>query len=312
MDATANQVNQCNTKDVWRGHVAMLFANFCWGAMSPLSKNILESGLVDGLTLSVIRILGATVLMVVAGFFLPESIAPRHEKIERKDWIQIVVASFLMISINQGVYIYGIQFTSPVDASIMSTLTPVFTMICAAILISMPITWLKGLGVALGLGGALMMVLGDTGQSEKAINPMFGNTMCLIAQFCAALYYVLFRNIINRYSPYTLMKWMFIASSLTYCLPLSPHLLTCDYAAFTPAMWWSIAYIIVFATFIGYLLIPYSQRLLKPTVISMYSYFQPVTSAILATALGLATFGFIKIAATILIFAGVFAVSRSK
>ncbi|MDE5970961.1 MAG: DMT family transporter, partial [Muribaculaceae bacterium] len=206
----------------------------------------------------------------------------------------------------------GIQFTSPVDASIMSTLTPVFTMICAAVLISMPITWLKGFGVALGLGGALMMVLGDTGQSEKAINPMFGNTMCLIAQFCAALYYVLFRNIINRYSPYTLMKWMFIASSLTYCLPLSPRLIAIDYAAFTPAMWWSIAYIIVFATFIGYLLIPFSQRLLKPTVISMYSYFQPVTSAILATALGLAAFGLIKIAATVLIFAGVFAVSRSR
>ncbi|MDE5845016.1 MAG: DMT family transporter [Muribaculaceae bacterium] len=309
MDST---VNQYNSKNAWSGHIAMLFANFCWGAMSPLSKNILESGVTDGLTLSVIRIVGATLVFVVAGFFLPESVAPRHEKIERKDWVQIVVASFLMITINQGLYIYGIQFTSPVDASIMSTLTPVFTMICAALIISMPITWLKGLGVALGLGGALMMVLGDQGSTEKAINPMFGNTMCLIAQLCAALYYVLFRNIINRYSPYTLMKWMFIASTVTFGLPLLPRLLSCNFAAFTPAIWWSIAYIIVFATFIGYLLIPFSQRLLKPTVISMYSYFQPVTSAILATVLGLATFGLIKIAATVLIFAGVFAVSRSK
>lgn len=309
MDST---VNQYNSKNAWSGHIAMLFANFCWGAMSPLSKNILESGVTDGLTLSVIRIVGATLVFVVAGFFLPESVAPRHEKIERKDWVQIVVASFLMITINQGLYIYGIQFTSPVDASIMSTLTPVFTMVCAALIISMPITWLKGLGVALGLGGALMMVLGDQGSTEKAINPMFGNTMCLIAQLCAALYYVLFRNIINRYSPYTLMKWMFIASTVTFGLPLLPRLLSCNFAAFTPAIWWSIAYIIVFATFIGYLLIPFSQRLLKPTVISMYSYFQPVTSAILATVLGLATFGLIKIAATVLIFAGVFAVSRSK
>ncbi|MDE5573879.1 MAG: DMT family transporter [Muribaculaceae bacterium] len=309
MDST---VNQYNSKNAWSGHIAMLFANFCWGAMSPLSKNILESGVTDGLTLSVIRIVGATLVFVVAGFFLPESVAPRHEKIERKDWVQIVVASFLMITINQGLYIYGIQFTSPVDASIMSTLTPVFTMICAALIISMPITWLKGLGVALGLGGALMMVLGDQGSTEKAINPMFGNTMCLIAQLCAALYYVLFRNIINRYSPYTLMKWMFIASTVTFGLPLLPRLLSCNFAAFTPAIWWSIAYIIVFATFIGYLLIPFSQRLLKPTVISMYSYFQPVTSAILATVLGLATFGLIKIAATVLIFAVVFAVSSSK
>ena len=108
------------------------------------------------------------------------------------------------------------------------------------------------------------------------------------------------------------MKWMFITSSLTFGVAMLPRLIECDYSAFTPAIWGSIAYIIIFATYIGYLLIPFSQRVLKPTVISMYSYFQPVTSAILASALGLATFGFVKIAATILIFAGVFAVSRSK
>lgn len=312
MEMTANQSIVTQPRGVWRGHVALLFANFCWGAMSPLSKTILESGLVDGLTLSAIRIVGATILMVVAGFFLPRSIAPRNEKIMRSDWPKIILASFLMITVNQGLYIYGIGYTSPVDASIMTTLTPVFTMILAAIFISMPITLLKGIGVALGLGGALMMVLGDADYSEKATNPALGNTMCLVAQFCAALYYVLFRNIINRYSPYTLMKWMFITSSLTFGVAMLPRLIECDYSAFTPAIWGSIAYIIIFATYIGYLLIPFSQRLLKPTVISMYSYFQPVTSAILASALGLATFGFVKIAATILIFAGVFAVSRSK
>lgn len=298
-------------KGRWRGHLAMLFANMVWGAMSPVSKEVLESGLVSGLALSAIRIVGATLLMVLAGFLLPRSVAPR-EKIQRADWPKIVVAGFLMITVNQGLYIWGISFTSPIDSAVMSTLTPVFTMICAAIFISMPITWVKALGVALGLGGALIMVLAGGGESSSATNPMLGDSMCLVAQFCAALYYVLFRDIINRYSPFTLMKWMFISSALTFGVVMIPWLVKVDFALFTASMWWSIAYIIVFATFIGYLLIPYSQRLLKPTVVSMYTYFQPVTSAILASAMGLAAFGFVKIAATLLIFLGVWFVTRSK
>lgn len=295
----------------WKGHVAMLGANMVWGAMSPISKNVLESGLVDGLSLSAIRIVGATLLMILAGMLLPSSVAPR-ESIAKADRKKIIVASFLMITINQGLYILGISYTSPIDSAVMSTLTPVFTMVCAAIFINMPITWMKALGVGLGLGGALMMVLGGTEASQTAVNPMLGDVMCLIAQLCAALYYVLFKDIINRYSPFTLMKWMFIASSCTFGLAMLPSLLSVNYSSFTGEMWWSIAYIIVFATFLGYLLIPFSQRLLKPTVVSMYTYFQPTTAASLATIMGLAAFGWIKIAATILIFAGVWFVTRSK
>lgn len=295
----------------WKGHVAMLCANMVWGAMSPISKNVLESGLVNGLSLSAIRILGATALMVLAGFLLPTSVAPR-EKIVKDDRKKIIVASFLMITINQGLYILGISYTSPVDSAVMSTLTPVFTMICAAIFINMPVTWMKILGVGLGLGGALMMVVGGTEVSQAAVNPMLGDVMCLVAQLCAALYYVLFKDIINRYSPFTLMKWMFIASSCTFGLVMLPELFSVDYTSFTGEMWWSIAYIIIFATFISYLLIPFSQRLLKPTVVSMYTYFQPTTAALLATIMGLATFGWVKIVATVLIFAGVWFVTRSK
>lgn len=291
-------------------NLALFGANLFWGANSPVTKDVLETGLLDGLTLSAIRIGGATILFVLLGFILPESIAPR-EKVERGDWHLIFIASMLIITINQALYIIGIGYTSPVDSGIMSSVTPVFTMICAAIFLRYPIRWMKGTGVALGLGGAVMMVLGGTG-GATATNPMLGDALCLVAQLGAALYYVLFKRLIDKYAPFTLMKWMFIFSTLTYVAAMLPRLCEVDYSAFTPLIWAEIAYIIVFATFIGYLIIPFSQKVLSPTAVSMYSYFQPVTSCVLAAAMGYAVFGPVKILATILIFVGVYMVSKEK
>lgn len=296
---------------VWLGHCAMLGANMVWGAMSPITKNVLETGVVDGLTLSAIRIIGATLIFVVLGFVLPSSVAPK-ERIAKCDRHRIFIASILMITMNQGLYIIGISYTTPVDSAVMSTLTPVFTMICAAIFLKFPITWLKGAGVVLGLAGALMIVAGSGSGSAVATNPALGDSMCLVAQLCAALYYVLFRDLINKYSPFTMMKWMFICSACTFGVAMIPELLKTDFASFSPDVWMSVAYIIVFATFISYLLIPFSQQLLKPTAVSMYTYFQPVTSGILAALMGYAVFGPLKILATLLIFAGVFAVIKAR
>lgn len=294
----------------WKGHLAMLFANMVWGIMAPISKTILLTGLVSPIALSAIRIAGGALVFFLMDMMLPSSIV-KKEKIMRGDYMKLFLASILMIACNQGLYIMGVGLTSPIDATVMCTITPIFTMILAAILIGMPITWMKAAGVAVGLGGALMLVLSDNDSSQGSTNPILGDILCLAAQFCAALYYVIFKDIISRYSPWTMMKWMFWFSAVTYVPCCLPWLMEVDYASLPPFVWWSIAYIIIFASFIAYLLIPYSQRLLKPTVVSMYTYFQPVFSALLATAIGIAAFGLTKITATALIFIGVAFVTRS-
>lgn len=107
------------------------------------------------------------------------------------------------------------------------------------------------------------------------------------------------------------MKWMFTFAAITYVPCTIPVADRDDFAAVPAAIWMQIGYIVVFATFIAYLLIPYSQRYLKPTVMSMYNYFQPAASALLATLWGVGEFGPLKILATALIFVGVWFVTRS-
>lgn len=296
---------------LWKGHVAMLFANMVWGIMSPISKTVLMSGLISPIALSAMRIAGGALLFWLCSLLLPRSVVKR-EKVTPRDMLKIFMASLLIITSNQALYIIGIGFTSPIDSSVMSTITPIFTMIFAAIFISMPITWLKASGVALGLGGALMLVLSDPGGDTHASNQLLGDSLCLIAQVCAALYYVLFSGIITRYSAFTLMKWMFLFSAVTYVPCAIPWLVEVQFSAIGLNLWLSIAYIIVFATFLGYLLIPISQRVLKPTVVSMYNYFQPLTAALLTAILGIGQFGPMKVVATALIFAGVWFVTQSR
>lgn len=289
----------------------MLMANVVWGAMSPVTKDVLLSGTITPVALSAIRIAGGAALFWLFTILLPARVLP-HEKVRRSDWPMMLLASVLMISANQGLYIIGIGFTSPIDSSVMSALTPVITMVLAAILIGQPITLLKVTGVLLGLGGALIMVLADGNGSAIASNPMLGNGMCLGAQFCAALYYVKFVDIIRRYSPFTMMKWMFTFAALTYVPCAMPWVIEVDFGAIPGIVWMELAFIIIFATFIAYLLIPLSQRYLRPTVMAMYNYLQPASAALIACLLGVGMFGPVKILATALIFVGVWFVTRSK
>lgn len=299
------------SRTAWKGHAAMLLANLIWGCMAPISKNVMLSGQISPVALSSIRIAGGALVFLLFSLILPESIAPK-EKIEKNDYAKIFLAGILMIAFNQGLYITGIGFTSPVDSTVMSTMTPIFTMILAAIFLGMPITWMKISGIVAGLAGAITLILTSSQATYEASNPMLGDFMCFIAQICASIYYVFFKDIINKYAPWTIMKWMFLSAAAIYIPGTLPWLIKVDFLHLAPSIWLSIAYIVFFATFICYLMIPYAQRVLKPTAVSMYTYFQPAFSAMLSAALGIAAFGWDKIGATLLIFIGVGLVTQSR
>lgn len=293
-----------------QGHVALLFANMFWGMMSPVTKSVLLGGDISPLALSALRIGGGALLFALCSLILPASVAPR-ERIHRSDYLKLLCASLLMISANQGLFILGIGYTNPIDSSVMSSLTPMITMLLAAWILHFPITRLKFLGVAIGLAGVIILVTGNSGDAN-ATNPLIGDLLCFGAQICAALYYVLFGGLIKRYAPFTLMKWMFLIAAFTYVPCCWPALADVPYAQVPAVIWLELGYIVVFATCLAYLTLPFAQKRLKPTVVSTYSYFQPVFAAIVAVWLGVGDFGVIKMAATLLIFAGVYFVSTNS
>lgn len=285
-------------------HLALIAANVFWGLMSPITKDIMLEGEIDALSLSAMRIGGGALLFYILGFFLPAHMAPK-EKLQRKDILPVFLASLLIISANQGLYIMGISYTSPIDSAVMSSVTPMLTMLLAALVLKFPITRKKGGGVIIGFVGVFILVWNGSGGAVQARNVLLGDSLCFAAQLCAAFYYVCFAGLIKRYHPFNLMKWMFGFGALTFVPPCVPKLMATDFGALSVGSWLGIGYILLFATVFGYLTLPYAQRRLRPTMVSIYNYLQPVCSAVASVAMGVGTIGWLKTFAIMLIFAGV-------
>ena len=287
----------------------MTTANMMWGLMSPVAKFVMVGGAVTPLVVTDLRITGAMVLFWIASFFQkPERVAP-------KDLLKLLGASLLAIVFNQGCFIFGVGLTSPVDASIITTSMPLLAMVLAAIYLKEPITGKKVLGIAVGATGALLLILGSHQVSEaKAAGNhyIWGDLLVLLAQFSYALYFVLFKNFVNKYSLITIMKWMFTYAFIC-ALPFSYNdLLHTEWKSLQNTEIGALVFIVVGSTFVSYVLIVIGQKNLRPTVAGMYNYVQPLVASIVAVCWGMDTFNFVKIISVALIFGGVYLVTNSR
>ena len=299
-------------KICWKGHAAMFGANAMWGLMSPISKFIMLGGAVTPLVVTDLRIGGAMVLFGIASFF------QKPEHVSHKDLASLFVAALLGIVFNQGCFIFGVSLSSPGDASIITTSMPLWAMVLAALILKEPITGKKVLGIAAGASGALLLILGNgqNGQGTSATTAggtmIWGDLLVLLAQFCYALYIVLYKDFVNKYSLVTIMKWMFTYSFICI-LPFSANsLMRTDWSSLHLPELGGLSFIVVGATFISYMLIVVGQKNLRPTVAGMYNYIQPLVACIVAVCWGMDSFNFIKGMAVIFIFGGVYLVTSSR
>ena len=295
----------------YKGHLALLVANVSWGLMAPFLKDLLNEGVITPMALSGFRIIGGALLFWLVSLFVTNKGAV--EKVERRDILPLIMASLLVIGLNQVLIILGMSYASPVDASVVCSLTPIFTLVFGAVLMSFAITWVKVLGVIAGFGGALLFIF--AGEADAAINvsnPLLGNTLCLLAQVCGALYLVCFGKLIAKYSILTLMKWMFLISAIAI-LPLTlGDMLSVEWSSLSLSGYFDFAFILLFGTCLAYMLIPVAQRRVDPTVIAMYNYLQPIVAVVFSVLAGLAVLNSMNMLATLLVFVGVWLVNREK
>lgn len=293
-----------------KGHASMFGANAMWGLLSPISKVIIAGGSITPLVVTDLRISGAMVLFWMVSFFR------KPEHVNHKDLMSLFFASLLAIVFNQGCFIFGVSLTSPGDASIITTSMPLWAMILAAFILKEPITGKKVLGIAFGAGGALMLIMGS-GQNVQASSAngntaIWGDLLVLVAQLCYALYIVLYKDFVNKYSLVTIMKWMFTYSFIC-TLPFSAgDLMNARWGDLHLTEIGGLAFIVVGATFVSYMLVVVGQKRLRPTVAGMYNYIQPLVACIVAVCWGLDSFNVAKVVAILLIFSGVYLVTSSR
>ncbi len=288
-----------------KGHIALFIAYLIFGLNIPIAKNVLASGMVSPYSLTLMRICGGALLFWAASLAMP------REPVTLRDIVLLFFASMLGLVVNQTAFIEGLAHTSSINASIISTLGPVITMILAAIFLREPITWLKGLGVAVGASGALLLIL-ESGQAISLAGHMRGDLLCLLSSLAFACYLTIFKPLIVRYTPLTLMKWMFLFAALVATPFGYKDLVAIRWQMLPLEIILEMSFVVIFASFITYLLLPVGQRLLRPTVVSSYNYMQPVVATAVALIGGTELFGWQKAGAGALVFLGVWIIAKSK
>ena len=288
-----------------QAHLSMFSAEAIWGLMAPIAKAAMNSGF-DGMSVVSFRVGGAAVLFWLASFLGP------REHIPVSDILKLAGAALLGIVVDQGLYNIGLSIASPVNASIVTTSMPIFAMVLSFFILREPITWKKAMGVAIGCCGALILILSSASAGNAKVGDIRGDLMCFAAQFSFALYLALFNPLIRKYNVFTVNKWMFTWASL-FVLPFTGwHVSQLPWASFTVATWLEVGYVVVFGTFLSYLLSVVAQRVLRPTVVSVYNYVQPIVSVIVSVAVGLSVFTLPQGVAVLLVFSGVWLVIKSK
>lgn len=289
-----------------KGHLAMLGANVCWGLMSPVVKLVFASGLVAPLIMVDFRVAGAAVLFWIASIFLP------REHVPAGDLLRMFGAGMLGILLNQGCFILGVNLTSPGEASLVTTTMPMWVMLLAWIFLREPITLKKAGGIILGATGALILIFGNGARTSGGSSPALGDFIVLMAQLSYATYLTIYRNFIKKYSLVTLMKWMFLSATVVAIPATIPQIAATAWSAIPLSVWVGIGYVVLFGTFIAYICIMIGQKNLRPTIVGMYNYVQPIVATIAGIFLGLDSFNFAKVVAVLMIFSGVYLVTISK
>jgi drug/metabolite transporter (DMT)-like permease len=253
-----------------------------------------------------LRSIGAGALFWLISLFAPK------EKVEKKDYVRIFAASLLGFFVCQVTFLVGIPHITPMDCSVLSAISPIYTMIIAAIVLKEPITWQKAGGVVISFAGIIYLILSRTSAEVAAETSLFGMLMIILNSLSFSLYLGIFKPLIGKYSVITFMKWIFLFAFVVSVPFSAVEIVTLQWSAIPPIQLAELGYLILCATFITYFLIPVGQKRIRPTLVSMYSYVQPIIAIVISIGSGMEMLTWQKVLAAIMVFGGVIVVSYSK
>lgn len=283
----------------------MFLACAFWGLMAPVGKDAMTHGL-TGIHMVTFRVAGAAILFWFASFFVKKENPPL------KDILLLGLAGLFGLVLNQCCYTIGLSITSPINSSIVTTSMPIFAMILSAIILKEPITAKKAGGVFMGFSGALMLILTSATADNSKVGDIRGDLLCMFAQLSFAFYLSMFNRLIKRYSVFTVNKWMFTFAALVITPFTYSDVAAIPFASITLRTWLETAFVVVVCTFFCYILTMQAQQVLRPTVVSVYNYVQPLVAVIVSVLTGLGVFKPTHALAVLLVFFGVRFVTKSK
>jgi len=278
-------------------------ASAIYGVNHTIAKGLMPD-IIGPFGFILLRVGGAAVLFWLISFFY------RSEKIDKKDWLRIIGCAFFGMVLNMNMFFKGLELSTPINSSVVITLSPVLLLVLSAFFLKERITWLKSVGIGIGLAGALLLILFGLKSQPNAPNIPLGNILFIVNAASYSFYLIFVKPLVSKYSSITLMK-LFFLFALVMNLPIG-------FGEFSQVSWfsldmdtiWKLAFVVVGTTVMTYLLNIYALKQLSPSTIGAFIYLQPVIAATFAILAGADSLTPLRVLAAILIFTGVFLSTR--
>ena len=286
--------------------LAALMATTIYGINHTVAKEVMPH-YIGAFGFILLRVVGASLLFWIISFWAP------NERIERKDYKRIIVGALLGMCINMLMFFKGLQLSTPINSGVIVTMTPIFILILSAFFLKEKMNSAKLLGITMGFTGALLLVLyGNTLQIQNAPNVTLGNIMLLINSTSYGAYLVIVQPLTKKYHPITLMKWMFLLGIFMSFPVTITEFLEVNWSTLPFDALCRMGFVIVGTTFLTYLLNVYALKTLPATTIGAFTYFQPLITILYAVSTGNDHLDGVKIIACLLVFVGVYLVSKKN
>jgi|SRR4051812_27545456 len=287
-----------------QAHLAILLANIIYGANYSIAKEVMPL-YIQPFAFVLLRIGGALLMFLLITTFIVK------EKIDKKDFPRLALLGVCGVAINQLMFLKGLSLTTPINASIIMISNPIAVLLFAAIVLKERMSFNKIAGIALGIAGALLLLLFNKKFSFGS-ETIVGDVMVLINSLSWACYVVLAKPLMKKYNTFTVVKWVFIFG-FVYVFPFGySELQLVDWKSIPPIAWACISFVVLATTFLAYILNTYALKSLSPSIVSIYIYLQPFIATLIAVIFGKDELDARKIISALMIITGVYLVSLQK
>ena len=251
-----------------------------------------------------LRVSGATAIFWFLGLFV------KAKKIEKSDYKNIFFAAFFGVGLNMLTFFKGLSLTTPISASVMMVTSPILVLIFSSILLKEKLIAKKIIGVVIGLIGAVILIVYGNNSDGSASNRVLGNLLVFINAASYGLYLVIVKKLVVKYNPIVFVKWLYLFG-LLFVTPFGlEELVQVQWHVMPTSIYLKAGFVVLFTTCVTYVFNLFALTKLKPTTVSVFIYLQPVIASIYALIVGSDSLNMIKISATLLIFFGVYLVTK--
>jgi drug/metabolite transporter (DMT)-like permease len=283
--------------------IAALLATSIYGLNHTIAKGLMPT-YIKPFGLILVRVIGASILFWSISLFGPK------EKIAVRDWKRLFICAFFGMGINMLAFFKGLSLSTPVNSSIIITISPILVFLMSALIVKEKITLLRYLGIALGFTGALALIFFSNETQQNAPNIPLGNMLFIVNSSTYGLYLILVKPLTNKYHPFTIMKWLFLLGVFINFPVAISEFIEIEWSSLPFEAIWKICFVVVGTTFLTYLLNIFALKELKASTLSVFIYLQPIIGILYAIINGADSLNSLKIITALFIFSGVYLVSK--